>query len=87
MARYCLDKNYGGWLSVWDRIFGTFQEELAGEGIVYDLVDQPQFFDVIKHQLFYFKILHDKVVIRSVNATVFFLFHSRLIQMPAGLTD
>ena len=23
--RYCLDKNYGGFLSIWDRIFGTFQ--------------------------------------------------------------
>ena len=62
IARYCLDKNYGGWLSVWDRIFGTFQEERAEEDIVYGLVDQPQFFDVIKHQLFYFKILHAKVI-------------------------
>ena len=22
-----LDKNYGGWLIIWDRMFGTFQEE------------------------------------------------------------
>jgi len=58
--RYCLDKNYGGWLSVWDRLFGTFQEERREEEIVYGLVDQPQFFDVIKHQLFYFDILHTK---------------------------
>jgi len=58
--RYCLDKNYGGWLSVWDRIFGTFQEEIPEEDIVYGLVDQPRFFDVIKHQLFYFEILQEK---------------------------
>ena len=62
LARYCLDKNYGGWLSVWDRLFGTFQEERREEEIVYGLVDQPQFFDVIKHQLFYFDILQTKVI-------------------------
>jgi len=61
--RYCLDKNYGGWLSVWDRFFGTFQEERIGEEIVYGLVDQPQFFNVIKHQLFYFSIIKDKVIL------------------------
>jgi len=58
--RYCLDKNYGGFLCIWDRMFGTFQEELASEEIVYGLVDQPKFFDVLKHQLFYFKLLHQK---------------------------
>ena len=59
-SRYCLDKNYGGWLSVWDRLFGTFQEEKHGEDIVYGLVDQPQFFNVIRHQLFYFPLLANK---------------------------
>ena len=58
--RYCLDKNYGGWLSVWDRLFGTFQEEKQEEDIIYGLVDQPRFFNVIKHQLFYFPLLHNK---------------------------
>ena len=58
---YCLDSNYGGWLSVWDRLFGTFQEEKSDEPIVYGLVDQPRFFDVFRHQLFYFPLLHSKV--------------------------
>ena len=58
---YCLDSNYGGWLSVWDRMFGTFQEEKSDEPIVYGLVDQPRFFDVLRHQLFYFPLLHSKV--------------------------
>ena len=53
-------KNYGGWLSVWDRVFGTFQEERLDEEIVYGLVDQPRFFNVIQHQLFYFTILSSK---------------------------
>jgi alkylglycerol monooxygenase len=25
---YCIDKNYGGTLCIFDRLFGTFQEEL-----------------------------------------------------------
>ncbi len=33
-----LDRNYGGILIVWDRIFGTFAEERAAAPIVYGLV-------------------------------------------------
>ena len=32
---YCLDRNYGGLLIVWDRLFGSFVEERDGEPIVY----------------------------------------------------
>ena len=32
---YCLDRNYGGILIVWDRLFGTFAEERNDERIVY----------------------------------------------------
>jgi sterol desaturase/sphingolipid hydroxylase (fatty acid hydroxylase superfamily) len=32
---YCIDKNYGGILILWDRLFGTFAEERDGERIVY----------------------------------------------------
>lgn len=34
---YCIDKNYGGTLIIWDRLFGTFQEE-TDEKVVYGLV-------------------------------------------------
>ena len=34
------------------------------EETVYGLVDQPQFFNIIKHQIFYFQLLQDKVPIR-----------------------
>jgi alkylglycerol monooxygenase len=37
---YCIDKNYGGILILWDRLFGTFADERAGERIVYG-VRQP----------------------------------------------
>ncbi len=37
---YCLDRNYGGLLIVWDRLFGTFVEEREGEPIVYGIRGQ-----------------------------------------------
>lgn len=41
---WCLDKNYGGVLIIWDRIFGTFAEDKKNEEIVYGLVyNQPSF--------------------------------------------
>ena len=48
---YCLDKNYGGALIIWDRMFGTFQKEKEDVEIVYGLVDQPQFWNPLKHQV------------------------------------
>jgi sterol desaturase/sphingolipid hydroxylase (fatty acid hydroxylase superfamily) len=32
---YCIDKNYGGTLIIWDRIFGTYTEERDEEPVVY----------------------------------------------------
>ena len=49
--RYCLDKNYAGFLIIWDRLFGTFQAERSDIDIVYGLVDQPQFWNPVKHQV------------------------------------
>ncbi|MBC7918830.1 MAG: sterol desaturase family protein [Rhodoferax sp.] len=34
---YCIDKNYGGILILWDRLFGTFADEREGEKIVYGI--------------------------------------------------
>ncbi|XP_042889960.1 alkylglycerol monooxygenase-like [Penaeus japonicus] len=53
--KYCLDKNYGGVLIIWDRIFGTFQEEKQEEEIVYGLVHQPQTSNVLWLQFFYIR--------------------------------
>ncbi len=33
----CIDVNYGGILIVWDRLFGTFRAERAGEKIIYGI--------------------------------------------------
>ena len=32
---YCIDKNYGGTLIIWDRLFGTYTEERDDEPVVY----------------------------------------------------
>ena len=49
--RYCLDKNYAGVLIIWDRMFGTFEWYRPNESLSYGLVDQPQFFNPLKHQV------------------------------------
>ncbi len=34
---YCIDKNYGGVFIIWDRLFGTFEEERDDETILYGI--------------------------------------------------
>jgi len=63
--RYCLDKNYAGVLIIWDRMFGTFEWERDDEPVVYGLVDQPQFFNPLKHQMFYYGKVIEKA--QSMN--------------------
>ena len=46
-AKY-LDKNYAGVLIIWDRMFGTFQEE--EEAPAYGLVHPDNFFDIFRAQ-------------------------------------
>ena len=41
-----------GWLIIWDRMFGTFQEEKEDEQIVYGLVDQVNSFNPLYLQVF-----------------------------------
>ncbi|KAJ7985399.1 hypothetical protein DPEC_G00351650 [Dallia pectoralis] len=52
---YCIDKNYGGVLIIWDRLFGTFAPE--GFKVVYGLVHPINTFDIIYVQLHYYKYL------------------------------
>ncbi|GFR29495.1 alkylglycerol monooxygenase [Trichonephila clavata] len=50
--RYCIDKNYGGVLIIWDRIFGTFEAEKEGE-IAYGLVQNINTFESLQIQYGY----------------------------------
>lgn len=42
-----LDRNHGGILIIWDRIFGTFQEELENEKVLYGLTKNINSFNPI----------------------------------------
>ncbi|XP_053979961.1 alkylglycerol monooxygenase-like [Hylaeus anthracinus] len=50
---YCLDKNYGGVLIIWDKLFGTYMEEKKDNKIIYGLVVSPQSFNPLYLQTFY----------------------------------
>ncbi|XP_069576799.1 alkylglycerol monooxygenase [Brachyistius frenatus] len=52
---YCIDKNYGGILIIWDRIFGTFAEE--SDKVVYGLVFPIKTFEILYVQLHYYLYL------------------------------
>jgi sterol desaturase/sphingolipid hydroxylase (fatty acid hydroxylase superfamily) len=44
---YCLDRNYGGILILWDRLFGTFAEERSDEKVVYGIRKPLASFDPV----------------------------------------
>ncbi|XP_071543792.1 LOW QUALITY PROTEIN: alkylglycerol monooxygenase-like [Panulirus ornatus] len=57
--KYCLDKNYGGVFILWDHLFGTFQKERPCD-IDYGIVNQPERFNPLYHQVFYLEYLVEK---------------------------
>ncbi|KAK2180527.1 hypothetical protein NP493_439g01006 [Ridgeia piscesae] len=59
--RYCIDKNYGGTLIIWDRIFGTFEGERDDDTVVYGLVHPLNSWDPIYTQLSHWRHMADTV--------------------------
>lgn len=58
--RYCIDKNYGALLMIWDRLFGTYQAEK--HTIVFGCVSPtPAHFDLLGLQFAYYKDVFKKV--------------------------
>ncbi|XP_078480434.1 alkylglycerol monooxygenase, partial [Lampetra planeri] len=55
---YCIDKNYGGILIIWDRLFDTFAEET--DKVVYGLVYPIKTFEILYVQLHYYLYLWKK---------------------------
>ena len=51
---YCIDKNYGGLLIIWDRMFGTFAEERAGEKIHYGVRKPLRSYNILWANLHYY---------------------------------
>lgn len=55
---YCIDKNYGGVLIIWDHLFGTFAPET--DKVVYGLVHPIKTFEILTVQLHYYKYVWRK---------------------------
>ncbi|XP_050706217.1 alkylglycerol monooxygenase-like [Eriocheir sinensis] len=51
---WCLDKNYTSVLVLWDHLFGTYEPEREDTEIVFGLTQQPQTFNALYHEFFYF---------------------------------
>lgn len=62
---YCLDKNYGGVLIIWDRMFGTFADEAQDEEIIYGLVYNQPSFNPAHLQTFYTHYVIEKFLSMS----------------------
>eukprot|EP01091_Cochliopodium_minus_P017041 TRINITY_DN656_c0_g1_i2.p1 TRINITY_DN656_c0_g1~~TRINITY_DN656_c0_g1_i2.p1 ORF type:complete len:403 (-),score=52.66 TRINITY_DN656_c0_g1_i2:44-1252(-) len=56
---YC-DKNYGGMFIIWDKIFGTYEEET--EKPVFGLVHPVQTFEPLQIQMVHFKNIYEQVM-------------------------
>lgn len=55
-----LDKNYGEFLIIWDRMFGTFAEEK--EKVVYGMYSHPQSFNPIKINFHYYQVIFSEML-------------------------
>jgi alkylglycerol monooxygenase len=55
-AKY-IDKNYGGILIIWDKLFGTFQEEDENEEVIYGVYNHPKSWNPFDINFVYYKVL------------------------------
>ncbi|XP_018301792.1 alkylglycerol monooxygenase [Mycetomoellerius zeteki] len=81
---YCLDKNYGGVLIIWDRLFGTFRKEERNEEIVYGLVINVESFNAFYLQIFYLKDLIKNSISMNSWADKFAIFWKGPSWFPGG---
>ncbi|KAG0176983.1 hypothetical protein DFQ28_004515, partial [Apophysomyces sp. BC1034] len=52
---YCIDKNYGATLMIWDILFGTFELERPEEPVVYGLTHPINSFNPVTIQFHHYK--------------------------------
>ena len=72
-----LDKNYGEFLIIWDRMFGTFAEEK--EKVVYGIYDHPKSWNPIAINFHFYKVLWN-----YARETPYLWDKLRVWVMPAG---
>ena len=64
--RRYIDKNFGGFLIIWDRLFGTFEEEDPEEKPVYGVTTQMDSFNPL-----YIQVKNSEPTSYSVILTIF----------------
>jgi len=80
---YCIDKNYGGILILWDRLFGTFEDERDGEKIVYGIRKPLKSYSPIWGNLHYYADLwRESVAAKGWRAKL-----GVWVAPPGGWTD
>jgi sterol desaturase/sphingolipid hydroxylase (fatty acid hydroxylase superfamily) len=72
-----LDKNFGEFLIIWDKMFGTFAEEK--EKVIYGMYSHPQSWNPVKINFHYFMVLW-----RDAAAAEYWWDKIRIWLMPAG---
>lgn len=72
-----LDKNFGEFLIIWDRIFGSFEEE--NEKVVYGIYDHPKSWNPISINFHFYLVLWN-----YARQTPYFWDKIRVWFMPAG---
>ncbi|TMP28115.1 hypothetical protein CWB99_01400 [Pseudoalteromonas rubra] len=79
--RAYIDKNYGGILIIWDRLFGTYQRELDDDPVVYGVRESYPSFSPLVINSYYLKTIWQKI---KCSSSVFEVFCS-IFAPPAWL--
>lgn len=77
-----LDKNMGMFFIIWDRIFGTFQEELASDPVRYGLVKDPGGrgpFNIVFHEF--------KEILKEISKPADMPRRLKIMLSPPGRAD
>ena len=70
-----LDRNHGGILTIWDRLYGTWQEPIKGMKPQFGISHDPDSYDPIKHNLFEFQeIWRDVKKAPTLKAKLMYIF-------------
>jgi len=77
-VRY-LDRNHAGILIIWDRMFGTFQEELEDEPVVYGITSNIHTYNLFKIAFHEFAN-----ILRDLGKSTSFTNKLKYVFMPPG---
>lgn len=77
---YCIDRNYGGILILWDRLFGTFAEERDTEPVMYGIRKPLASYNPVWGNLH----LYRDLAMKSLKADSWYTALARWFEPPGG---